>query len=156
MTVVDQRSRVPPLDAAARGRLAHALDRPGLSAAYLIGSQARESSGPLSDVDIAVLHDPRLSAAAALSLRLALARAAAAALATGEVDVVLVNAASPLLRHRVVRDGRLLLDHDPSARIAFQATALRDYLDTQPLRAELRRGLRRRLREGRFGRRRER
>jgi predicted nucleotidyltransferase len=153
MTVVDQRSRVPQLDADALARLGRALDAPAVSAAYLIGSQARDSSGPLSDVDVAILHVPGLAPPAALALRLALARAAAAAIATGEVDVVLVNDASPLLRHRVARDGRLLVDRDPRARIAFQAAALRDYLDTQPLRAELRRGLRRRLQEGRFGRR---
>jgi Nucleotidyltransferase domain len=80
----DEQSRVPPLDEAALDRLRDALDREGVVAAMLIGSQARGNPGPLSDVDIAVWHDP---------------------------------------------------DH------------------TAPLRAELGRGVRRRMREGRFGRR---
>lgn len=153
MTVVDHTSRVPPLDAAALARLTLALDREGVAAAFLFGSRARGEAGPLSDVDLAIVHAPDLGPAAAHALRLDLARAAGAALDTGEVDVVLANDASPLLRHRIVRDGSLLLDRDPSLRVSFQVAALRDYLDTAPLREELRRSLHRRLREGRFGRR---
>jgi predicted nucleotidyltransferase len=153
MTVVDQRSRIPRLDTAAQLRLVHAVDRDHVIAAYLFGSHGRGSPGPLSDFDIAVLHAPGLPPSGAFALRLDLARAAGEALATGEVDVVLVNEASPLLRHRVVRDGLLLIDNDPPTRITFQANALRDYLDTQSLRDQLRRGLRHRLAEDRFGRR---
>lgn len=148
MTVVDETSRVPPLDEAALVRLVSALDRDGVAALFLIGSHARGAAGPLSDVDIAVLLEPD----APVSLLLLLASLAGTALRTGEVDIVPLNRASPLLRHRVARDGRLLLDRDPAARVAFRAAALRDYLDTAPLRSNLRRGLRRRLREGSFGR----
>jgi predicted nucleotidyltransferase len=149
MTVVNQTSRVPPLDAAAVSRLVSALDRENVAALYLIGSRARRTAGPLSDIDLAVLLS---SSPASPRLRLELAGAAAAALRTAEVDLVLLNDASPLLRHRAARDGILLLDRDPSARVAFKANAIRDYLDTAPLRAELRRGIRARLREDRFGR----
>ena len=97
MSVVDQRSRVPVLDDAAMTRLKACLDRDEILAAYLIGSQARGSAGPLSDVDLAILHDPELDPAQRLELRLAIAAAAGAALATTEVDVVLLNAAPPLL-----------------------------------------------------------
>lgn len=148
MTLVDQTASVPPLDEAALARLSAALDREGVAVAYLIGSQARGTAGPLSDVDVAVLFQP----GAPPSLRLELAAEAGQALGTSEVDVVPLNGASPLLRHRVARDGRLLVDRDPAARVAFKVAALRDYLDTAPLRAELGRGLRNRLREGRFGR----
>jgi hypothetical protein len=68
------------------------------------------------------------------------------------VDVVALNAASPLLRHRAIRDGKALVVHDPVARVRFEARAILDYLDTRPLREELARGLRHRLDEGRFGR----
>lgn len=54
MVVIDEKERVPPLDEAALERLSHALDREGVIAAMLIGSQARGTTGPLSDVDIAV------------------------------------------------------------------------------------------------------
>lgn len=153
MTVVDERARVPALDPAALGRLAPALDREGVVAAMLIGSQARGTAGPLSDVDLGVWHQPGLDAAARLRLRLDLATAAARALGVGEVDVVLLNGATPLMRHRAVRDCVRLVERDPKARVRFEARALLDYLDTKPLRAELARGLRHRIEEDRLGRR---
>lgn len=156
VTVVDERARVPVPDAAALARLGAGLDRDGVVAAMLIGSQARGDAGPLSDIDIGIWHEPDLDPPARLSLQLALASAAARALGTDEVDVVMLNRASPLLRHRAIRDARRLVERDPKTRVRFEAKALVDYLDTKPLRAELARGLRHRIEEGRFGRPRER
>jgi predicted nucleotidyltransferase len=153
VTVIDQRARVPRLDRAALDRLAGALDREGVVAAMLIGSQARGSAGPLSDVDVGVWHKPGLDSKALLKLRLELTDAAARALGTDEVDVVLLNGATPLMRHRAIRDARRLVERDPKARVRLEARAVLDYLDTAPLRAELARGLRHRIEEDRFGRR---
>jgi uncharacterized protein len=153
MTIVDENSRVPALDADAKARLARALDRPEVFAAYLIGSQARGSAGPLSDVDVAILHGPDLTPSKRLDLRLALAAAAGSALGTSEVDVVLLNGAPPLLRHRALRDGVRLLDNRPKERIAFQVRTLNDYVDTEPLRQLLSNRLRRSITEDSFGRR---
>jgi predicted nucleotidyltransferase len=155
MTVVDEHAHVPALDASALERLARALDHDGVLAASLIGSQARGSAGPLADVDIAVWHEPGLDSAARLQLRLALTSAAAKALGTDEIDVVLLNEATPLMRHRAIRDGRRLLERDRKTRVSLETRAIVEYLDTIPLRAELARGQRHRIREGRFGRRRE-
>lgn len=153
MTVIDERARVPPLDDAALGRLARVFDRDGVVAAMLIGSQARGTAGPLSDVDVAFWHEPSLNDAELLALRLELARDAAGALGTDEVDVLPLNRASPLIRHRAIRDGRRLLERDRKACVRLEARAIVEYLDTIPLRAELARGQRNRIREGRFGRR---
>jgi predicted nucleotidyltransferase len=153
MVVIDQTQRVPHLDDRVLGRLGDALDRDGVVAVSLVGSQARGQVAPLSDIDLGVWHDPGLDSAARLRLRLDLAAAAVSALGTEEVDVVLLNGATPLLRHRAIRDGRRLVERDPKARVRFEARALLDYLDTKPLRDELARGQRHRLEEGRFGRR---
>jgi uncharacterized protein len=152
MVVIDEKSRVPLLNEAALERLSHALDRQDVIAAMLIGSQARGTSGPLSDVDVAIWHDPGLDPPGQLRLQLELARAASEALGTDEVDVLMLNHAPPLLRHRAVRDARLLVERDPVARVRLDARTLLDYLDTKPLRAEMSRGLRKRIREDRFGR----
>lgn len=152
MVVIDEKERVPPLDGAALQRLSHALDCEGVIAAMLIGSQARGTPGPLSDVDIAVWHEPGLNPAGRLQLQVKLARLASETLRTNEVDIVMLNQAPPLLRHRAVRDRKLLIERDPVARVRLDARALLDYLDTKPLRAEMSRGLRKRIREGRFGR----
>lgn len=153
MTVVDERSRVPALDAAALERLGHALDHEDIVAAMLIGSHGRDAAGPLSDVDIGIWHQPSLDSTELLQLRLSLARAAADALGTDEIDIVPLNGATPLMRHRAIRDGKRLIERDRKTRVRLEATALIEYLDTGLLRAELARGQRKRLEEGRFGRR---
>jgi predicted nucleotidyltransferase len=119
----------------------------------LIGSQARGTPGPLSDVDIAIWHDPGMDARARFDLQLDLASGAVDALQTDEVDVTFLNDAPPLMCHRAIRDGRRLVERDHDERVRLETRAILDYLDTEPLRAELGRGMRRRMREGRFGRR---
>jgi predicted nucleotidyltransferase len=152
MVVIDEKSRVPAIDEPALERLSLALNQEGVVAAMLIGSQARGTPGPLSDVDIAVWHDEGLDPASRLRLQLKLVSAASRALGTDEIDIVMLNKAPPLLRQRAVRDARLLVEPDPIARVRLDARALLDYLDTKPLRAEMSRGLRKRIQEGRFGR----
>jgi predicted nucleotidyltransferase len=70
--------------------LTAALDRDGVVAAMLIGSQARGEVGPLSDVDIAVWHEPDLDPSLRLRLQLDLIEAAEGALGTalcgGRID----------------------------------------------------------------------
>jgi predicted nucleotidyltransferase len=153
MVVIDEKSRVPPLDQAALKRLSKALDQKGVVAAMLIGSQARGTTGPLSDVDIAIWHAPTLDSRGRLDLQLKLARDAGHALGTDEIDIVMLNHAPPLIRHRAIRDGRRLVERDRDERVRLETRAILDYLDTAPLRAELGRALRRRMEEGRFGRR---
>jgi predicted nucleotidyltransferase len=153
MVVVNEKSRVPPIDEAALERLSHALDKEGVVAAMLIGSQARGTAGPLSDVDIAIWHYPALDSRGRLDLRLSLAQDAGRALGTDEIDIVMLNRAPPLMRHRAIRDGKRLVERDYDERVRMETRAILDYLDTAPLRAELGRGVRRRIEEGRFGRR---
>jgi predicted nucleotidyltransferase len=153
MVVVNEQSRVPPLDEAALERLRDALDREGVVAALLVGSQARGNPGPLSDVDIAIWHDPVLDSRGRFELQLALADEAARALGSDEIDLILLNNAPPLMRHRSIREGKRLVERDRDERVRLETRSILEYLDTAPLRAELGRAMRRRMREGRFGRR---
>jgi uncharacterized protein len=150
---VDEHAQVPRPDPAALERLAAALDRDGVVAASLFGSHAAGRPGPLSDVDVAVWLDPDLDDEAKSQKRLELTQVAAEALGHGEVDVVVLNGATPLLRHRAVRDGRRLVERDARARVRFETRAILDYLDTARLRQTLADAQRRRLKEGTFGRR---
>jgi uncharacterized protein len=150
---VNEKAVVPEVDEAARARLAKALDREGVVAAMLIGSQARGNPGPLSDVDIAYWHEAKLDPEARLKLRLDLLGAAIDVLGTDQVDMVPLNEAPPLLRHRAIRDRVLLVERDRDERVRLETKAVLDYLDTKPLRATLRAGVKRRLEEDRFGRR---
>src|SRR5882757_2789629 len=116
MTKIDEQARVPEVDAAARERLARALDRDGVVAAMLIGSQARGNPGPLSDVDIAYWHDPNLSSDERWDLRLALIGAAEDALRTNEIDMVPLNDAPPLMQQRAIDGAVRLVERDRDER----------------------------------------
>lgn len=153
MTHIDAGPEPIRLDEGGVERLRAALDRDAVAAAYLFGSQAAGTAGPLSDVDVAVWAQPELDADGRMALRLELMDGAATALGTTEIDVVMLDDASPLLRHRAWRGGRLLVDREPAVRVRGEARALVEYLDTAPLREELARGLEHRLAEDRFGRR---
>lgn len=152
MTKVDERAFVPEIDDDALRRLSEALDKDGVVAAMLIGSQARGEAGPLSDIDIAVWHEPGLDRDRKWNLQMELIGAAGEALKTNEVDLVMLNEAPPLFQHRAIRDAVRLVERDHAQRVRFETRALLDYFDTAPLRLALRESLKREIQEGRFGR----
>lgn len=132
-----------------RRRLRDCLARePDVLVAYLFGSRARETPQALSDVDVAVLLDGDVTPDRRLQLIDTLSRAAA----PDTADVVVLNDAPVALAYRVVRDGQLLVDRDPRARVRHWAGTVDRYLDMAPMRQQLAEGLRHRLEEGRFGR----
>ena len=102
----------------------------GLICAYLFGSHARADAGPKSDIDLAVLfeQDPPRTLA---GLHLDLADDLAGVLRR-PVDLIVLNRAPVDLIHRVLRDGLLILDLDPSARIRFEVRARNEYFDLVP------------------------
>jgi predicted nucleotidyltransferase len=111
--------------------LSDTLSEPrGLVCAYLFGSHARGDETPASDIDVALLleQDPPRTLE---GLQLDLADELAGAV-DRPVDLVVLNRAPADLIHRVLRDGILLLDRDPSARIRFEVRARNQYFDLLP------------------------
>ena len=102
--------------------------------AYLYGSLARDESGPLSDVDIALLFAPNLSKQVRFRHVLAMSHALKTILQRDDVQIVDLQEAPPLLRHRVYYDGYVLHCPDDAVRVKFETTALRDFVNTAPLR----------------------
>lgn len=103
---------------------------PSVYAAYLFGSVARGTDTTNSDVDVAVLLDvgaPRTLAEVPTRLAEDLG-----ALLGRRVDLITLDSAPPDLIHRVLRDGRLLLDRNKSRRIAFEVKARNEYFDIKP------------------------
>jgi len=105
--------------------------RDGIVCVYLFGSVGRGEERPDSDIDVAILYRrepaPTLGGAG-IRLSGELERHLGTA-----VDVVVLNRASPDLVHRVLRDGVVVFDADPSARIRFEVKARNAYFDLKPI-----------------------
>jgi predicted nucleotidyltransferase len=112
-------------------------DPRGALAVYLYGSVARGQARPASDIDIGVLFavdPPATLAAPQFALEADLERQLAS-----PVHVVALNRAPADLVHRVLRDGRLVLDRDRAARIRFEVRSRNEYFDLAPIRRLYRR-----------------
>jgi predicted nucleotidyltransferase len=88
VTKIDERSPAIELTEQKLRHLTAVLDRGGVVAASLSGSQASGRAGPLSDVDVAVWLDPAIDRRERFDRRMSLMAEAAAALETSEVDLV--------------------------------------------------------------------
>lgn len=108
--------------------------KPEIDAAYVFGSIASGAARPDSDVDIAVLVSNAATAEDLFRYRLKTMAELMAILGRDDVDLIVLNEASPLLAHRVLKKGKLIFERSPSARVAFQVRTVNRYLDTQPMR----------------------
>jgi predicted nucleotidyltransferase len=127
---------VERISAAVRGVFHDGLA--GIVAVYLFGSQARGTATLRSDVDVAVLLlEPPAPSLESLPLDL---EADLERVLGRPVQVVVLNQAPADLVHRVLRDGKLLIDRDPSRRIRFEVRARSEFFDLQPILARYRAG----------------
>lgn len=101
-------------------------------AVYLYGSQGRGDASPESDIDLGILLRDQPPPALRNTARRIESDVEAAA--HRPVEAVVLNGASADLIHRVLRDGVLLLDRDPVARIRFEVRARNEYFDLAPIR----------------------
>lgn len=107
--------------------------RPEVVAIYLFGSQASAQAGPLSDLDIAVLLDEsRVMSKRHLMPHLRFIGEVMHACRAFDVDVVLLNEATPLLAYEVIRGGHLLYEGSHDKRVGFEARTVQHYLDLVP------------------------
>ncbi len=108
-----------------------------VKAAWLFGSRATGDARPDSDVDIGVLLEAAPRTLSEIPDALA---AALEAVVDCPVDVVVLNGAPVDLVRRVLVEGMLLVEHDPSARVAFEVQKQNEYWDLEPM-MRLTRGL---------------
>ncbi len=107
----------------------------GADLVYLFGSQARGKVWAESDVDLAVLLGPAVPPERRGEVRVRLIGELMSVFQRNDVDVVVLNEASPLLTYEgILRDGRLLFEADRLARIRFEVRAFQEYVDTAPMR----------------------
>lgn len=106
---------------------------PFIASAYLFGSHALGKSGPMSDVDIAVL----LKDEAPIGRELIheedfLSYRIAKILGTKEVDLIGLNSQGLVFQHNVLRTGRLIYDADSAFRIKFETRVIANFCDFEP------------------------
>ena len=105
-------------------------DHVGIVCVYVYGSVARGEARGTSDIDVAVLYTqepPPTLDGLGLELGYTLER-----LLGKPVDLVILNRAPLDLIHRVLRDGVLVYDSNPSFRIRFEVQARNAYFDLLP------------------------
>lgn len=111
----------------------HLAGQPDVAAAYLFGSVARGTADSRSDIDVGVLLHGLPRRDLRQFERVEAIRAELIEVLKREVDVVLLNGASPDLLHRVLRDGIVVHDGDHRRRIEFEVLARNEYFDLQPI-----------------------
>jgi len=122
---------MPPDDLEAHLRGFFERSEGDIVAVYLYGSRARGTARPASDVDVGILY--REARAATLEgLPLDVEADLERALGV-RVQIVVLNQAPADLVHRVLRDGKLVLDRDRSRRIRFEVKARNEFFDLRPI-----------------------
>lgn len=108
-------------------------DYPYIASAYLFGSYAKGRTGPMSDVDIAVLlKDNAPKGRELIHKEDYLAYRIEAALQAKEIDLIELNRQGLIFVHNVLKTGKLIYDADSDFRIRFVAKVISDYCDFEP------------------------
>ena len=113
-----------------QSRLNQLFTQSPVNAAYLAGSlSTRTSFGHLTDVDIAILLMEQIKSDQFLDYQLYFFSELAKRLESDNIDVVILNQASLLLKLQVIKYGQILFSRDEKSRVAFETKAVMDYLD---------------------------
>ena len=95
--------------------------------AYIFGSYVRKQLRSDSDIDIAIYLDKKMDLDTYLDLKMKLTDAC-----KREVDLIILNEATPLLKHQIYLYNRLLFTRDKSMESKFKVKTLFEYNDMKP------------------------
>ena len=96
--------------------------------AYLFGSQAKDQSTALSDIDLAVCIDRKIPKSERFDMRLRLVNDLSAMAGT-KVDVIVINDIPIQLAYEVIKYGKAILCKDRDAMVDAEIEILSKYLD---------------------------
>ncbi len=99
--------------------------QPAIVALYLFGSAATGKIKHSSDLDLAIL----LSEGAEDGFPMLSFMSSLERLCQRRVDVVVLNRAGEVLKHQVLKSGRLIFDRDPKMRKRFEVYGRKTYED---------------------------
>lgn len=98
---------------------------------YLFGSLAYENFTSKSDIDLAVYLDKK-KCKDFFEKRLELISQLSKSLKK-DVDIVVLNTASPFLKYVILKEGKLVFERDKEGRIDFELRAINEYFDFKPI-----------------------
>lgn len=101
----------------------------GVVLAYLFGSVAKGNVTPLSDIDIAVLFSNKVKRDEYFDKRLKLASEIDKALGVYKTEIICLNEAPPLLKHRAIFQGIVIFARDIKLKRNFEFRVLQEYED---------------------------
>lgn len=104
---------------------------PEVEVAYVFGSLSQGKINPLSDIDIALLIDRNKikEETYPYGYKAEILADLVQLLKTNNVDLVLLDEANPLLRHRILYFGKVIYSRDERKRIKFQIDTINKYND---------------------------
>ena len=111
--------------------------------AFIFGSQHSGKIHALSDIDIGIyVKDHALSSQEyAYGYVPSLLGTLPQELQNKDIDIVILNDAPILLRHRCIYGGKVLFTKDSRFLTKFKVKTLLEYLDTKPLREKIKKAL---------------
>jgi predicted nucleotidyltransferase len=120
--------------------------------AYLFGSAAQGKTGPLSDIDMAILFSEKIRKEDYFNKELRLATEIGKLFKIDRVDIInLETTRSPLLKQRAVLKGKPIFVADKKKKFALERKILQEYENTKHLRKVQNEIMRRQIKEGTFG-----
>lgn len=105
-----------------------------IAAVYVFGSAATGKDRKKSDLDLAVMVKERLEPMERIEMETRLSN-----LLHRDVDLVIFDQGSPLLRHQILLYGRLIYEADPKERVKQEVYARKAYFDSAFLYRKLKR-----------------
>jgi predicted nucleotidyltransferase len=105
------------------------LKKESVELAYLFGSVAEDTAGPLSDVDIGVYLSETLTEKERIYKRIDLINELSDLLGSDKLDFIVINDASPVLSFEVIRPNVTFFSRDDSLRVDVEHRIMSEYLD---------------------------
>ena len=116
--------------------------------AYLFGSRAKGNAAPESDFDIAVLFEKPPRDTLALRETMDISSDLARIYSPMKFDIVSLHCAPLLLKYEVAAHNRLLYCGDEKERVSFEVSAIKEYIDEEPIRKLYNNALYKRILQG--------
>ena len=106
------------------------IDSYGIKLIYIFGSYAKGTNGKDSDLDIAVLLEDNYNPLD----KLALIGEYTDIFKRNDIDLAILNNANSVLKHQVIKYGKLAYMQDEDIKVNFEVRVLKEYMDMEPFR----------------------